>query len=151
MLLNGHQLYAVIATLFDMWQDIVGKLAIRSHSSFYRAHAHVSLVNFQVLRDGANSWILELVCRLKVYSVEKVCLFILDHISCPCWIPVHLGAIRSSDLNFVLLSRNNHGSSVCLRRHRQRENTELIFNRMILIPVPIIEVAELHIEHTKNA
>lgn len=95
--LDGHKLHAVIATLFDMGENIISELPVLGHSSLLRAHAHMSLVNFQVLGNGANSWILELVRRLEVNSVEKVCLFILDHIAGPCWISVHLSSLNRTE------------------------------------------------------
>ena len=61
MLLNSHQLDAVVAALFDVWEHIFCKLTILSDSSVLTAHANVSLVDFQIFGHLADALMLELV------------------------------------------------------------------------------------------
>ena len=70
MLLNCHKLDAVVAALFDVRKDVVGKLAILGYTPVLRAHAHMCFINFQVPWHGANARILELVVRLEMHSIK---------------------------------------------------------------------------------
>ena len=55
-------------------------------------------------------------------------------------------AVRSRDLNLVLLSWGDRWSPVSLRWDDKRETTELILSSMILISIPVIEITELQIK-----
>lgn len=47
VLLNRHQLNAVVSTLLDVGQNVVRKVSVRVYFALLRAHAHVTLINPQ--------------------------------------------------------------------------------------------------------
>ena len=66
VLLHRHQLYAVVAALLDVGEYVISKLAVLCHTAMLRTHAHMSLIDLQVLGNCTDSSILKLVGGLEV-------------------------------------------------------------------------------------
>lgn len=90
MLLHRHQLYAVVAAFLDVGEDIVSELAVLGHTAMLRTHAHMSLIDLQVLGNCTDTSILKLVGGLEVYGIKKPGLVILDDVASPSRVSVHL-------------------------------------------------------------
>ena len=91
MLLDSHQLDAIIATFHHMGQDVVSEFPIGRNFAVLLTHSNVSLVyleTFRPLRSRVGegillSWVVE-------DAIEQVCLMILHYIFRPCRIFVRL-------------------------------------------------------------
>ena len=126
----------------------------------YTWHAYVGFVYFKIIRYFTDSVVLEFVIWLVVYSVEELCIAVLDYIARPSWVAIHLTkksafktywyslwtyfwTIGSDDLNFVFLAYGYHRSAVDFRWYRQCKYTKLVFTCFKLITVPLVEVSKL--------
>lgn len=104
VLLDSHQLHTIIPNLLDVRQHLVCKFPVLGDTAMLSAHTNVSLIDFQVLGCFANPWVLELVLRLEVDSVEQVGFVVLHDVASPGWIAIHFCAVWCLDLNLVLLT-----------------------------------------------
>ena len=87
MLLDGHQLNYVVATLLHMRQYVVCKFSVLGNATALRTHTHMSLINFDSLSFALRSLILEhvsvLLGRVIEYGVKQS-IVVLDNIGGPC-------------------------------------------------------------------
>ena len=117
--LNSHQLNTIVAAFNDMGQDLISKFPVLSHSQMLRTHSDVRLVYLQVFRDLTYSWVLKLISRLEMLSIEQVCLFVLNYIASPGWITIHLYARKE-----VCKQKSKHSVLVLNKwHHKFRDET----------------------------
>ena len=87
VLLDSHNLYAVIAFLDDTWEDILAELLVRAHLLSILRHTDVALIDEQRSGIWLESLLLPLILlfRSPHLSREYLGLIILHHSANPCW------------------------------------------------------------------
>ena len=80
MLLDGHNLYAVVTTGNDSGQHLLAELVIGRYALFFARHAHVAFVDEQRRGVGLELLHLELIgCGLPHLSTEEIGGLVLHH------------------------------------------------------------------------
>ena len=94
-------MHTIVATFYDVWQDLICKFAILCHTPMLSTHTYMSLVDLYIF--GHFSWplIYKFISGIKVDSVKQLGVIILNHKSGPGWMSIHLNKFENLVLNFV--------------------------------------------------
>ena len=71
MLLNGHKLNAIVASVFDSWNNPVSKLSIGVYSALYIALSPINLINLPFQREP-HIFSMILVLQFSCFSIDMV-------------------------------------------------------------------------------
>ena len=146
MLLNCHQLDAVVAQSLYSGQDLICKLTVLCDPPVDRAHAYMRFVNLQSLGLSLDSFILKYMplVRVKEDAVKKPALVVLTDEGRPGGVAVRFVVVGLSNLYFVSLPMLDERYT-CLRFESGRPDTKLIALAQELFTVPVVEITKLRL------
>jgi len=126
---------------------VIGKVSVAANSSEFLGHSNMSFVNSITLLDfwiENNLWIFENIFLRWVphHWIIKESVFILETVSGPWWIFVLFLTVWTLNLNLVFLKMLDFRRSISVCWNRDREAPKIILLAVVLISVPVVEIAE---------
>ena len=145
MLLNGHELNDIVTSFLDPVQVVICKLSICAHSSELLCHTNMWLVDSNTLNGLGDRFLMspfELFRWIPENTIVQESVFVLDLVSGPCGISIHIVSICSFYLYLVFGVMFDPWCAIRICLDTCRKATKLILLASKFSSIPIVEISK---------